>query len=406
MEVIKKNSMLLMIIMLVFHVSVIYGEADTEVRAKIKPWTFLVYMAADNDLVSFIELSQRGMEKVGTNDFINILMFVSTHLPDQPKVSKKYVVYKNNSTLLGTIENVDSGSENTVVDACQWALQSFPSEHFALIFWGHGYAWRKEKGVCRDDTTGNKLTDETMAQALKTIYHYCNNKKIDIVGFDACLMANIETAFAIAPYAMYMVASEETIYEDGWNYARLLEPLEKGTLSPESFARAMVVAYDTYYKNPAILTEDYTLSAIDLTKILPLAHNVNEVALAFNNLLTSTSKTNILEVIGLGRERKNCVFFSDPTMLDLYCFYDNVQNLLGASGLTVTNKTALQLLLTKGMNLFNQCIVSHAEGSAFKGAQGLSIYFPQNSYEVDYNATLFSAAVKQWPLFLQHYITA
>ncbi len=33
--------------------------------------------------------------------------------------------------------------------------------------------------------------------------------KFDIVGFDACLMGTIETAYMLEPYADYLVASEE-----------------------------------------------------------------------------------------------------------------------------------------------------------------------------------------------------
>ncbi|MCR5235609.1 MAG: hypothetical protein K6E34_00220 [Lachnospiraceae bacterium] len=31
----------------------------------------------------------------------------------------------------------------------------------------------------------------------------------DFIGFDACLMATVETAYMLSPYADYMIASEE-----------------------------------------------------------------------------------------------------------------------------------------------------------------------------------------------------
>ena len=42
--------------------------------------------------------------------------------------------------------------------------------------------------------------------------------KFDFIGFDACLMATAETALTMAPYADYLVASEETEPGVGWYY--------------------------------------------------------------------------------------------------------------------------------------------------------------------------------------------
>ena len=41
------------------------------------------------------------------------------------------------------------------------------------------------------------------------------------IGFDACLMSSVETAFMCAPYAEYMIASQEVEPGSGWNYAFL-----------------------------------------------------------------------------------------------------------------------------------------------------------------------------------------
>ncbi|NLD03751.1 MAG: hypothetical protein GX674_10620, partial [Clostridiales bacterium] len=40
----------------------------------------------------------------------------------------------------------------------------------------------------------------------------------EFIGFDACLMATIETAQAVSPFADYMIASEELEPGSGWNY--------------------------------------------------------------------------------------------------------------------------------------------------------------------------------------------
>ena len=52
-------------------------------------------------------------------------------------------------------------------------------------------------------------------------------KDMELVGFDACLMGNLETAKAMAPYAHVMVASEELEPGAGWNFTPMLQTLAK-----------------------------------------------------------------------------------------------------------------------------------------------------------------------------------
>lgn len=40
------------------------------------------------------------------------------------------------------------------------------------------------------------------------------------IGFDACLMASVETALTVAPFADYMIASQDAEPGDGWNSGR------------------------------------------------------------------------------------------------------------------------------------------------------------------------------------------
>ena len=53
--------------------------------------------------------------------------------------------------------------------------------------------------------------------------------KFDFVGFDACLMGTIETAYMLEPYADYLVGSEETEPAYGWDYTPWLNALGENT---------------------------------------------------------------------------------------------------------------------------------------------------------------------------------
>ena len=56
--------------------------------------------------------------------------------------------------------------------------------------------------------------------------------KFDFIGFDACLMATVETALMLDEYADYMIASEETEPGIGWYYTNWLTKLSANTSMP------------------------------------------------------------------------------------------------------------------------------------------------------------------------------
>ena len=51
----------------------------------------------------------------------------------------------------------------------------------------------------------------------------------EVVGFDTCLMATIDTAYAFSDIAKYLVASEEFEPGCGWNYTVWLQALADNT---------------------------------------------------------------------------------------------------------------------------------------------------------------------------------
>ena len=57
-----------------------------------------------------------------------------------------------------------------------------------------------------------------IANAFRDAFDWRKRRKIDIIGFDACFMSSFEVAHALRPYARYMLASEETEPNKGWDY--------------------------------------------------------------------------------------------------------------------------------------------------------------------------------------------
>ncbi|HLE76171.1 MAG TPA: hypothetical protein VI521_00195, partial [Candidatus Babeliales bacterium] len=69
--------------------------AATATRSPKKKWTFIVYMAADNDLRAFAANNIRQMAAIGSNENINILTHLDIRLNGNQKVTRRYYIEKN-----------------------------------------------------------------------------------------------------------------------------------------------------------------------------------------------------------------------------------------------------------------------------------------------------------------------
>ncbi len=164
--------------------------------------------------------------------------------------SNRYAVKNGTLELIESNPPVNMGSERAFSDFLKFGLEKYPAEQTAVVFWNHGGG--SAVGVCSDALNGNDfLTLSEISSALESVGL---QKKLAFVGFDACLMANYETARILAPFAEKMIASEELEPSGGWDWKKTLENLSDPTEIAKGYA---VKNADTDY---------YTVSVIDLEK--------------------------------------------------------------------------------------------------------------------------------------------
>ena len=75
---------------------------------------------------------------MGSNERINVLVYLSTHYAGHNKETKKLYVNKGSVTQYGPATARDSGSVETFKSALSWACTEFPSDHIAVVCWDHG----------------------------------------------------------------------------------------------------------------------------------------------------------------------------------------------------------------------------------------------------------------------------
>ena len=156
---------------------------------------------------------------------------------------------------LGLISMVD---KNTLADFIRWGKNNYPADRTMLILWNHGGGTMGGFGY--DEHFEGVLSLGDLAEAMEASEAY-----FDIIGFDACLMATIETAYAFSPYADYLIASEETEPGTGWYYTEWLSLLgEDPGVNMAELSKKIV---DDYIYGPdSSFWDNTTLTVMDTQK--------------------------------------------------------------------------------------------------------------------------------------------
>lgn len=384
--------------------SVVNSVASVTALAK-KQITFLVYIAGDNSLSAFVEPDLKEMMRVGTNANLNVLAAVHTK-QGKTKTSAHYLVMPGKLIQQGVLPTMDSGKVDSVIKAIDWAVKNYPSDMLAIVFWDHGSgAFNRNmttRACCYDDTTGSFLKDNDLQLALAYAQKLRGGKKTEVVAFDACLMADIEVAFALASYADYLVASQETIPGEGYGYDQILARPSLGRMTPRQFAINTVAAYETVYHG---VTADYTLAAIDLSKINKVADNINLLAQQLAEVMKGPDGKIFINALKVSREEKNCTHFEADGHLDLIHFYSN---LLGEiQKISVTKPKVCDALiktLKYGIKIISTAIATRVHGDNYPLAHGLSIYFPGDVLDRTYSSTVWGKQTV-WIPFIHHYLS-
>lgn len=207
------------------------------------------------------------------------------------------------------LEALSMGESRCLSNFLKYGHSNYPAEQYALILWDHGNG--PVIGYGKDMLFDNDgLTLQEMGAALADSPFNQNNKLI-WVGFDACLMASAELACVWAPYAEFLVASQEVEPAFGWNYdfmASVCQPNTQQVL--KDLAQGYLDACLAYFEERGYTDRDTTLSCIDLSYAEELESAINtlfaraaqDVSTQYNQLTARRAKTRALGRASTGSE--------------------------------------------------------------------------------------------------------
>ncbi len=419
-------------------------------------WTVMVFLNAKNNLEPFSFPNFDQMASVGSTDRVHVLVEFGRphqHYSSEYGAWSKTLRFRVTKGMTPTepnaledLEQVNMGDGAALAGFVTWARAKFPAKRELLVIWDHGQGWRVRTAtavrgaeraryvalrralrahatpgptdlasvpdhmrihggvryVSHDEDTGDKLYNREIQDALAGV---TKTRKLDVIGFDACLMAMIETGYALRGVGKVVVGSEELEPGAGWNYARWLKPLVDDPASHDAakLGQLLVSAYRDEYGNH----EDATMSAVSLAKVGGLAKAVSAFAERARTKLAGQLKV-------LKKARTACANYAPGyglNSIDLARFLGQVHDASAAdAGLRDTARAALDAL--EGSVLGNYASTSRQ--GAF-GSKGVAIYFPASKFAFESDPdhqgyvpsnTLYPVEFVQreaWASFLQAY---
>ncbi len=368
-------------------------------------WLIMAYSVADdNVLEEDMMFDIQEMEFIGSTDDVHIVVQVDRFdgafdgMGDFTSTKRYYITQDDDINEISSEEIEDLGEVNmadgdTLYDFIMWATENFPARKRMLILSDHGSGWPggfgdPDPGVAGADNIFmvdmfgvDNLWLMEIDRTLDAALADSGIGQLDVIGFDACLMAQLEVFTALAPHALYSVASQEVEPSLGWAYVGFLEQLTQnpqmdgadlGSAIVESYIDRDVRLYDPNFAGglspEAVAQElfhDVTLSAVDLTAVADLNLALDE----FVASLTAIDQRTVATARSYARSYES-VFGEDwpSPYIDLGNFAELVAQ--------ESNDETVQAAAENLLSALQTAVVAERHGEGRNGSNGIAIYFP------------------------------
>ena len=277
----------------------------------------------------------------------------------------RYLVIDDDLELLEEVPAESMGESETLSEFINYCMENFPAEKFGLIMWDHGGGAVSGFGV--DELFEyDVLTLAEMNEAFENTH--LSGYPLEFLGFDACLMATVETAYMAKDYARYLVASEELEPGYGWDYETWLSNLgQNPRMTGAEVGQVIADSFVEFYINNDMEDEPTTLSVIDLTE-------VEAVVKALEGLIEVADISSV-NYQAIAKSRSRTREFGMPSeyggstdMVDIVHLAEQFMD--------ICPDEAAALIAA-----INNAVVHNALGKFVDNASGLSLYFPYSAKE-------------------------
>lgn len=410
--------------------------------ANQKKWTVMVWMAGDNDLEDYGAEDIEEMKAVGSNDDINVLVQFDRMSDDK---TRRYYVRKGttmDADVVQTLNETNTGDPKVAIDFFTWGVKTYPAQHYLAVLWNHGSGIDEEdiyrsakarglevhrktrsssksiprrhvramatrrfrrslfsttvdsallsKAIAYDDTSRDFLDNLELKRVLTKVRQNAQ-RKIDVVGFDACLMNMVEVAYQLKGAVNLVVGSEETEPGDGWPYDAVLKSLAANPdMTPEQLGSAIVQRYVASYPHDTV-----TQSLLDLRQSAAVAAAVDQLAQSLIGAIqTPAEYAAVTQAINAAQA------YTYKDFLDLYSLCEEFKNRCKTKAVKDAAQATMNALTGNGKFV----LAEKHKGASVSRSHGATIYFPRGRDVTVVYPRLDFAKATRWHHFIKAYI--
>ena len=341
-------------------------------------WTFMIYMAADNDLESAAIADINELEAVKlSNAPISILTLIDRHpgydmtngnwsdtriyeIKNDPNgLNSNIVSTRLDCPELGLYTNIET--ELNTADPLvlsrfiDFAKREYPADNYALFIWGHGTGWRGGyqsdnlpmplKAVAFDDTNGQYMPLPAFGRTI-------TGKGLSVIAFDTCYAALLEVAYQIKNDAELFVGSTGPILSTGWDYTALFTNfLQKPNLSANDLGNSIQYQFSLQYA----FLNNAAISQIKLSQVNNLFEKFDAFAGAVAEAISNESARNIVRNQILNNI-ESYYFTSFPS--DLYIDISDFRQKINNIRTSITTDTVMRNEILAASNNLDSALAS------------------------------------------------
>src|SRR6185503_3058765 len=225
-------------------------------------WNVMIYLAGNNSLSEECVYGLTDILDAKIDDRVAIYAQLNTGVHrgtylDLRKFKTREELHRTLTEVL--VAQSKNGNPHTIgshtseiyefVKRCMGNVGKYGAERNMLFLGGHGSGTMG--AFLRDDKPGDSqrpLDTRGIGGLMKTINgELLKKKRLDILGFDSCLMSMSEIAYAVHNHVEVTIGAEGFEPSAGWPYGRIMELLNQDEIDTYSLAAKIVEKYTEYY---------------------------------------------------------------------------------------------------------------------------------------------------------------
>lgn len=283
------------------------------------------------------------------------------------------------------LPSTDTGDPKVFKDFLLHGIQQYPAEHTMVVIWGHGNGL----SVAWDGPSAQSVRDLLTTVELKEVFSL-TGPRINIVGFNACMMGMIEVYHQLRGSVDIGIGSEGLTPRTSWPYEKILKALcQNPEMGPYGLAETIVSEYGKEYRAREHQDKGIDLSACNIVASQNVVNSLKRLVKLLLERLSDGQGHEVINAIKVAQREAQ-------SFGDYVDIYDFCQRLRESCQQTKIQRACDEVMIAVQATVL-KCV---RKGESVRNSYGLSFYFPSNSVSSKYDGLDFTRQ-SGWKKFLE-----